>query len=93
MTRKEPKWERVNSDTERLDIPDGWLYRVITPSRVLDSNSPTGLTEDLKRRGMFCQEKAGAYPAGVDTARLIGKATAYEHAAELLAAALKVADE
>jgi hypothetical protein len=29
-TVNDPAWERVNDDTQRLDTPNGWIYRVVT---------------------------------------------------------------
>jgi hypothetical protein len=27
-TPAEPQWQRVTDDVDRLDVPNGWLYRV-----------------------------------------------------------------
>ncbi len=37
----EPMWERVNSTTERLEVPGGWLYRHYYNSRAQMCFVPT----------------------------------------------------
>jgi hypothetical protein len=47
------------------------------------------LLSDLRKKAQECRSLSGEYKDEVNVARCLGKASAYEHAAERLAAILK----
>jgi len=53
-TPTEPKWQRINSDTERLKVVDGWLYRVIMAQPIYCHTEHGSWVVDWTREYSLC---------------------------------------